>query len=141
MFDEQPYSEIHQTLDEMLDHAKKHPFRVPMDFETRYRVWNEDILPGRIQQLERNLTAETALRIYDLSAKDVLRLAKRSEKEFFEVMDNPEVSPAHLRTMQSLYQQRKTLLAASFTFFLESLNQVLESSIRRYKDGSKKTEH
>jgi hypothetical protein len=121
---ETPYGELHQTLDEMLDQAKKHPFRVPMDFETRYRVWNENILPERIQQVEKTMTANHARRMYDLSYKDVLRLAKRSEREFFEVVNNPRIAPAHLKTAQSLYQQRKTLLARSFKFFVETLNEI-----------------
>jgi hypothetical protein len=61
-------------LDHQLDLAKKHAFHVNMDFETRVRVWENQVIPDRIMQLKQHSSFETAIRFYDLTVRDVVRL-------------------------------------------------------------------
>ena len=46
--------EIEEYLNWQLEAAKSHPMEVHLDFNTRYRVWTEQILPGRLNEVRQN---------------------------------------------------------------------------------------
>lgn len=124
IYEDTPYNELAQTLNELLEQAKKHPFKVPLDFETRFRVWDTQILPDRVSQIRKDPTGEHVHRLYILSAKDVGRLCKRAYKEFMEVADLRDNTSAHLKTAQSLFSQRKVILQQRFADFTTELKQI-----------------
>ena len=123
------YGEFDQTLDEMLEEAKKHPFKVAMDFETRFRVWVEQVLHDRLANIDRYLSLDFTIRMITLTLRDGVRLVKRAEKELLEVADIPDHSEKHatdLKAAQNLYEERYELvmkiLIAVFTAIRDKAN-------------------
>ena len=119
------YGELDITLDEMLEQAKEHPFKVAMDFKTRYRVWKNQVLLDRLMRLKKDPRLETAIRYYDLSLRDYVRLFKRATKEFFEVANERTTSQEVLRTAQALYEERRRLLFDVHNTFLNDSLDVI----------------
>ena len=124
------YGFLDQDLDQMLENAKKHPFKVHMDFETRFRVWTEQVLVDRVMYVRKHPDLETMIRMYDLTLRDSVRLLKRATKELLEVADIVDYSEkhrAHLNTAQSVYDQRKRLIVS---VHFKTLDEILETQRR-----------
>lgn len=113
-----------ETLDNQLEYAKQHPFKVALDFNTRFRVWKDQVLKDRLLMLEKTRLIDNAIRYYDLSVKDYVRLFKRATKEFLEVADNRMTPAAVLGTEQHIYQDRKESLRIVFKEFVDDLLNI-----------------
>lgn len=113
-------------LSDQLETAKKHIVKVKIDFENRYRIWQYQIIPDRLMQLEKHLSLETAVRYYDLTFKDVHRLYRRAEKEFLEVADDVKVSQEKLKFHQELLRERENLLLIVHDGFVNDMRQLIE---------------
>lgn len=74
------------VLDEELRYAKNHPFKVRLEFDHRFRVWQEIIHRNRRQHLEAVFTREEFeslhSRYIELDRLDVVRLKRRAHREF-----------------------------------------------------------
>lgn len=69
-------------LDWMLEEAKKIGFKVRCDFDTRYRVWVNQILPGRHDEIvQGGGDIEYVVRMIALTLTDCERLVSRINKE------------------------------------------------------------
>ena len=69
---------LDDMLDWELDKALEIGFVVPHDFETRFRVWIEQILPDRVQSvIERKGDEGYVLRMIQQSQRDAERLMAR----------------------------------------------------------------
>ena len=124
------YGFLDQDLDQMLETAKKHPFKVRMDFETRFKVWTKQVLVDRLMYVRKHPDLETMIRMYDLTLRDSVRLLKRATKELLEVADIVDYSEkhrAHLNTVQSVYDQRKQLILSAH---FKALDEILETQRR-----------
>ena len=113
-----------ETLDNQLEYAKKHPFKVALDFDTRFRVWKDQVLKDRLLMLEKTRLIDNAIRYYNLSGKDYVRLFERATKEFLEVADNRMTPGAILNTEQHIYQDRKESLRIVFIKFVDDLLNI-----------------
>lgn len=120
-----------ENLAAELDYAKEHPFSVPLDFETRFRVWRDQILPDRILQLRKNLSLERVNRFNDLTVADVHRLYRRATTEFLEVADDLETTGEKLKFFQNLYLGRQNLLYNGYTGFVNDLKSVINEHNKR----------
>lgn len=78
-------------LDEVLRYAKAHPFKVQLDFNRRFRVWQDTIHRNRRLHLASAPTREefTPLRgrYITLDIRDAERLTRRAEREFGFVLE------------------------------------------------------
>ena len=119
------YAEFDLTLDEQLERAKRNPFKVAMDFKTRYRVWKDQVLLDRLMRLRKEPTFEAAIRYYDLTLKDYVRLFKRATKEFFEVANDKKINQATLKIAQEMYAVRRRLLFDVHNKFLNDSLDVI----------------
>lgn len=69
-------------LDWMLEEAKKHPMEIHHDFDTRYRVWVEQIIPSRVNAVRQcGGDGDYALRMVSLTNADAERLVSRRRWE------------------------------------------------------------
>ena len=69
-------------LDWMLEEAKKHPHVVHCDFDTRNRVWVNEIIPGRLNEIvQGGGDIKYIVRMIDLTLADATRLIARIHKE------------------------------------------------------------
>ena len=76
-------SELTWSLDEMLIKAKEKPMSIHHDYETRFRIWSEEILSGRHQAIiGLNGDPEYINRMIALVINDYDRLCNRIRKEF-----------------------------------------------------------
>ena len=116
-----------ESLDQQLEVAKKHIFKVPVDFETRFRIWRDQVIPDRLRQLEKHLSLETAVRFYGLTYKDVVRLYKRATKEFLEIADERETSRLQLEFFQKLYLTRQDLLYTVHEGYVNDMKVLIET--------------
>ena len=83
-----------ETLQWMLEEAKKHPTKVHCDFDTRYRVWVNKIIPGRLSEIiQGGGDPEYIMRMINLTLADCERLAERIYKEMR--TDDDCYSPQH----------------------------------------------
>ena len=114
------------SLDEQLERAKESPFKVRMDFETRFRVWRDQIIPDRVMMLKKHLDLETAIRYYDLTVRDVVRLYARAQREFMEVADDLKTSQDKLLFHQGLYLTRKNLVYNIHAGFVNDVTDIVE---------------
>ena len=72
-------------MDWMLAEAKKNPMKISHDFDTRFRVWVEQIIPSRIDAIRQcGGDAEYAMRMVRLTLEDVHRLHSRAVSEWFD---------------------------------------------------------
>lgn len=110
-----------EGLDHQLEEAKKHAFKVRVDFETRVRVWKDQVLPDRLLALDRTLLLADAIRFHDLTVRDVQRLQRRAKKEFLQVADNPTIYQYTLTFFQHLYSEREKLLVHLYRGFYEQM--------------------
>lgn len=109
-----------------LEYAKKHIFEVKLDFETRYRVWKDQVLPDRLRQLEKHLSLETAVRFFDLTVADAQRLYRRAAKEFMVVADDTEITAEKLKFFQQLFLERQNLIYNGHSGFVNDLRDIVE---------------
>ena len=114
------------SLEEQLERVKKSPFKVAMDFETRFRVWRDQIIPDRVMMLKKHFDLETAIRYYDLTVRDVVRLYARVQKEFMEVADDLKTSQDKLLFHQGLYLTRKNLVYNIHAGFVNDVTGIVE---------------
>ena len=119
------YGEFDLTLDEQLERAKKSPFKVAMDFSIRYRVWKDQVLLDRLMRLRKEPTIETAIRYYDLTLRDYVRLFKRATKEFFKIANDKKTKQGLLETAQVQYEDRRRLLFDVHNKFLNDSLDVI----------------
>ena len=117
-----------ESLDQQLEVAKKHIFKVPVDFETRFRIWRDQVIPDRLRQLEKHLSLETAVRFYGLTYKDVVRLYKRAIKEFLEVVDDIKTTQEKLKFHQDLYLERQNLLYNIHDGYVNDMKVLIETA-------------
>lgn len=113
-----------EILDDQLEYAKKHLFKVALDFDTRFRVWRDQVLVDRLLMLQKTKLIDDAVRYYDLSVRDYARLYKRATKEFLEIADNRMTPAAVLGTEQHVYQDRKESLGIVFNKFADDLLNI-----------------
>lgn len=109
-----------------LDEAKKHPFIVKVDFETRFRVWRDRIVPDRLLILEKDKSFETAVRLYDLIVRDFVRLFRRATKEFLDVADDIDASQEKLKFFQILYSLRQDLIRDTHNGYVNDIEEIME---------------
>jgi hypothetical protein len=115
-----------EDLDHQLEVAKKHTFHVKMDFESRFRVWKDQVIPDRVMQLKQHSSFSTAIRFYDLTVRDVVRLYRRATAEFMEVANNREVKQDELKFHQSLYIERQDLLYNVHEQYVNQMRDIIE---------------
>lgn len=122
------YQSDYEDIDEMLLRALEHPFKVHLDFDTRIKVFREQVIPDRLHKL-RVLIASGG--VYDIivnrTMKDFGNLYKRAEKEFFAVANDKDHSAYTLRTMQAIYKHRKQeLMRLTKHYFKQTISIVDE---------------
>ena len=70
-------------LDWMLEEAKKRPMEIHHDFDTRFRVWVEEIIPNRVSAIRQcGGDADYAMRMVRLTNADADRLISRRRWEY-----------------------------------------------------------
>ena len=114
-------------LDHQLEVAKRHAFKVKMDFESRFRVWEDQVVPDRLMQLKQHSSFSTAIRFYDLTVRDVVRLYKRATKEFMEVANGVLTSQEKLKFYQELYIERQDLLYNVHEQYVNQMRDIIEA--------------
>ena len=86
-------------------------YRIPVDYDTRVRVFKDQVIPDRLHLIEEKLAYGGD---YDLfvnrTLQDIRNLYHRAEKEFFAVANDPEHSIVRLRAHQFFYAFRKDQL-------------------------------
>ena len=115
---------VKYDLDAELEYALEHPFKVPLDFDTRIRVWEVQVLKDRVLRLAQTRLVDDARRYLELSFKDALRLFRRASKEFLEVADTPNCPQAILKTSQHIYDDRKEEILILYNHFVEELVNI-----------------
>lgn len=122
------YESDYDNLDEMLLRASEHPFVVRVDFNTRYRVLRDQLIPGRLVNLQALLAVGgTYDPVVNQTMKDIRNLYKRAEKEFMAVANDIDCSTQTLRAMQSIYRCRKyQLMMLTQTYFGEVIRILSE---------------
>ena len=76
-------SELTWSLDEMLIKAKEKPMSIHHDYETRFRIWSEEILAGRHRAIiGLNGDPEYINRMINLVLDDYDRLIEQARKEY-----------------------------------------------------------
>ena len=76
-------SDLRWTMDVMLEKAKQHPMPVCHDYDTRFRVWTEQILPNRLAAIiQSGGNPEYVERMKMLTLDDYCRLGERIMHEF-----------------------------------------------------------
>lgn len=103
------------TLEEMLKQSKAHPFKVQLDFDRRFRVWQEVILGNRRQHIATErmpIDEKIALvqRYVLLDIKDAHRLYKRAQTEFLFIAEKRKISNFTLIGFKNLYWHREKLI-------------------------------
>ena len=69
-------------MDWMLAEAKKSPMKISHDFDTRFRVWVDQIIPSRIDAIRQcNGDVDYAMRMLRLTLEDGKRLQDRAAEE------------------------------------------------------------
>ena len=72
-------------MDWMLAEAKKKPTKMSHDFNTRFRVWVEQIIPARVNAIRQcKGDVEYAMRMVRLTLEDVHTLHDRAVREWVE---------------------------------------------------------
>lgn len=75
--------ELRWSLDDMLEKAKKNPMPICYDYDTRFRIWTEQILRDRLNKIiETGGNVEYIKRMVDLTISDYDRLYYRLNKEY-----------------------------------------------------------
>lgn len=75
--------ETEDMLDWMLEEAKKKPMDIHHDFDTRFRVWVDQIIPSRIDAIRQcGGDVDYAMRMVKLTNADGARLLTRLEMEY-----------------------------------------------------------
>lgn len=115
-------------LADQLETAKAHILKVHLDFETRIRVWEHQVLPDRLETLKKNSSLETAIRHYDLTIKDVSRLYRRAEKEFLKIANDVNIKQSGLKFHQQLFQDRKELIVVIHDGYVNDLRDITEKA-------------
>ena len=103
-----------------LEFAKKHPFKVNLDFDRRFHVLTTIIHRNRRGHLYATRlepkTQEALLKRYvNLDLYDLARMFRRAKKEFLYIVDDPSISKRSLILYQNLYQYRKIELEQAIT--------------------------
>ena len=92
-------------MDWMLAEAKKAPMKISHDFDTRFRVWVEQIIPSRIDAIRQcKGDVDYAIRMVKLTGEDAHRLRRRAFNEY--VRDDYPIHTYSLRVeaiLNSLY--------------------------------------
>jgi hypothetical protein len=102
------YDSDYEDVDEMLERAKEHPFKVPVDYDTRIRVFRDQIIPDRIHALRVLVGSGGKQDLFvNRTMKDIRNLYKRAEKEFLRVADDRTHTLYTLRVHQSIYRHRR----------------------------------
>jgi len=121
------YGFFELSLEDQLTYAKEHPFKVPLDFETRFRVWRDQVLPDRLMQFRMHNDVETGIRFYSLTVRDIVRLYKRAIKEFFDIANDREIDQETLEFHQRLYFNRILLLEYIHDGFMNDMVEIMEA--------------
>lgn len=80
--------ETEDMLDWMLAEAKKRPMKISHDFDTRFRVWMEQIIPARVNAIRIcGGDHDYAVRMVRLTEADAERLISRRRWEYEQVND------------------------------------------------------
>ena len=95
-----------------LDEAKKHLFKVNLEFDRRFRVLTKIIhrnRRGHIYAARHEPKEQEALtkRYVSLDLYDLARMYRRAKKEFLYSADDPRLSQVALIMFQNLYHHRK----------------------------------
>lgn len=61
---------------------KAQSYEIKLDFTNRFRIWTEQILPERRQEIKRENTVEYIKRMRKLFSDDIDRLSRRAAKEY-----------------------------------------------------------
>ena len=101
----------------MLEEAKKSPMKISHDFDTRFRVWVEQIIPARVNAIRQcKGDVDYAMRMIALTTKDMNRLKIRViEEATFDEFDSPG---------SLLYERATAVLVAHAQAIEDYLNEV-----------------
>ena len=116
-------------LGNQLETAKQHIVKVPLDFITRYRVWKDQVVRDRLLRLRKDPRLETAIRFYDLTLRDYIRLYQRAAKEFSVVADNVNTTQQALEHIQLQYEDRTDRLLEVHNSFLKELIDIINNEV------------
>ena len=130
------------NLDAELENAKKHPFKVQLEYDRRFRVWSTVIERNRHFDLNRYTTRKSLLamivRYVALDIRDYQRLSRRAEFEFLYIANDPDVSNNTLIVAKNLLKERRGLLEAVLTTQLTYYERKGEVDIiHHFKNGWK----
>ena len=103
-----------------LESAKKHPFKVSLEFDRRFRVLTTIIHRNRRGHLyalrdDPKVQEAQTKRYVSLDLYDLARLFRRAKKEFLYIVDDPRLSKMSLILFQNLYHYRKIELVQAIT--------------------------
>ena len=74
--------ETEDVMDWMLEEAKKNPMEIHHDFNTRFRVWVNQIIPSRLDAIRQcKGDVDYAIRMVKLTLEDAERLCNRACEE------------------------------------------------------------
>jgi len=74
--------ETEDMMDWMLEEAKKNPIEIHHDFDTRFRVWESQIIPSRLNAIRQcGGDGDYVLRMIKLTNDDAMRLRRRAYDE------------------------------------------------------------
>lgn len=85
-------------MDWMLAEAKKSPMKISHDFDTRFRVWVDQIIPSRIDAIRQcGGEFDYAVRMVRLTSVDARRMKARA---LYEYTTNDQLDPERLLNLR-----------------------------------------
>jgi hypothetical protein len=106
-------------MDWMLEEAKKTPMEIHHDFDTRFRVWVDQIIPSRIDAIRQcGGDLDYAVRMVRLTSVDARRMKERALHEY---TTNEQLDPERLRILRIEYVLEVVMVAINVY-----LNEVKE---------------
>ena len=130
-------------LDADLEDAKKHPFKVRLEFDHRFRVWKEIIHRNRrlhLYALHNDPKEQESLtkRYVHLDLYDLARLLRRAKKELLYIADSPRISRITLILFQNLYHIRVQELGTEIKYQFSQYELITGLDIvTEFKNGWK----
>jgi hypothetical protein len=121
------------TIDEMLKQAKMHPFKVRLEFNRRFRVWQDIIHRNRRLHLLAAATPEELRSLHGrykaLDIADAARLSRRADKEYKYQIEGREYHSFEAIGFQMVWISRFAAIDAELEYQLSSYERIVDERI------------
>ncbi|MCW4043532.1 MAG: hypothetical protein NWE90_07400, partial [Candidatus Bathyarchaeota archaeon] len=119
------FASNYEDIDEMLERAKENPHHIPVDFNTRFRVFRDQIVPDRLQELHKSIAkGEKTDPFVNRTMKDISNLYKRLEKEFMVGANDRRHTRYLLIRYQAIYNYHKAQLLSLTKHYFNQVNRI-----------------